>query len=170
MTGFEYSTATHMIYAGMVREGIECIQNIRTRFDGEKRNPWDEPECGHHYARAMAAWSAILALSGFRYHGGDSSVIAVPRLEVGRFQCFWSNATGWGTFLLSAGTLTIRVLAGTLRCASCEFKASGARTTATLSAQTIAHRAEHHGAHIIFKLSEPVMVAEGGELRLSVHA
>ena len=50
MTGFEYSTATHMLYAGMVKEGVECIRNIRARYDGEKRNPWDEAECGHHYA------------------------------------------------------------------------------------------------------------------------
>ena len=30
----------------------------------------EEAECGHHYARAMASWAAVLALSGFRYHGG----------------------------------------------------------------------------------------------------
>ena len=68
MTGFEYSTAAHMLYAGLIREGIECIADIRARYDGLKRNPWDEAECGHHYARAMAAWSGVLALSGFRYH------------------------------------------------------------------------------------------------------
>src|SRR5262249_10964408 len=64
-TGLEYTTASHMLYAGMTRQGVECIESIRARYDGEKRNPWDEAECGHHYARAMAAWSALLALSGF---------------------------------------------------------------------------------------------------------
>ncbi len=29
LTGLEYSTAALMIYAGMVREGVECIRNIR---------------------------------------------------------------------------------------------------------------------------------------------
>ena len=57
MTGLEYLAAAHMMFAGMAREGVECIANIRARYDGEKRNPWDEAECGHHYARAMAAWS-----------------------------------------------------------------------------------------------------------------
>jgi non-lysosomal glucosylceramidase len=68
MTGFEYSTATHMLLRRHGAGGYgECIGNIRARYDGEKRNPWDEAECGHHYARAMAAWSGVLALSGFRY-------------------------------------------------------------------------------------------------------
>ena len=54
-----------MIFAGMVSEGVECVANIRARYDGERRNPWDEAECGSHYARAMAAWTVVLALSGF---------------------------------------------------------------------------------------------------------
>ncbi|HEY1341111.1 MAG TPA: GH116 family glycosyl-hydrolase, partial [Bryobacteraceae bacterium] len=69
MTGFEYSAAVAMIEASMVEQGVECIAEIRRRYDGERRNPWDEAECGHHYARAMASWSGILALSGFHYHG-----------------------------------------------------------------------------------------------------
>jgi non-lysosomal glucosylceramidase len=120
MTGFEYTAASHMISAGMVREGLECIANIRARYDGARRNPWDEAECGSHYARAMAAWSAVLALSGFRYHGGERHVDALPRLPVANFRCFWSTATGWGTFAYGAtgSPLTIRVLHGTLPCRS----------------------------------------------------
>lgn len=34
MTGFEYSVATLMIYRGMVTEGLELIENIRRRYDG----------------------------------------------------------------------------------------------------------------------------------------
>ncbi len=60
-TGLEYPAAAHMLYAGMIREGLECVRNSRARYDGEKRNPWDEAECGHHYARAMSAWSVLLA-------------------------------------------------------------------------------------------------------------
>ncbi len=57
MTGFEHSTAALMLYSGMIDQGVESIGNIRSRYDGEKRNPWDEAECGHHYARAMASWT-----------------------------------------------------------------------------------------------------------------
>ncbi|HMF77536.1 MAG TPA: GH116 family glycosyl-hydrolase, partial [Bryobacteraceae bacterium] len=48
MTGFEYTAATHMLFEGMLSEGTECVASIRERYDGERRNPWDEAECGHH--------------------------------------------------------------------------------------------------------------------------
>ena len=67
MTGFEYTAAVGMLYEGMTDEGLQSIRDIRARYDGLKRNPFDEAECGHHYARAMASWAAVLALTGFRY-------------------------------------------------------------------------------------------------------
>ncbi len=101
MTGFEYSAAIAMIYAGLADEGIRCIQDIRRRYDGERRNPWDEAECGHHYARAMASWSALPAWSGFHYHGARGLLSLHPRGTMPSFTCFWSTATGWGTFSLT---------------------------------------------------------------------
>ncbi len=101
MTGFEHSTAALMIYSGMVKEGVECIGNIRARYDGEKRNPWDEAECGHHYARAMASWTSLVATSGFHYDGETGHVVAVPAIDHTSFQSFWSTGTGWGTFAYS---------------------------------------------------------------------
>jgi non-lysosomal glucosylceramidase len=129
-TGLEYTAASHMIYAGMVQQGIECITNVRARYDGARRNPWDEPECGSHYARALSSWSGVLALSGFRYHGGERHVEALPRLPAANFRCFWSTGTGWGTFSYGAAgsPLTIRVLHGTLACRS--VSAASRRTAA----------------------------------------
>ena len=89
-TGLEYLAAAHLLFAGMTREGFEAVRNVRARYDGERRNPWNEPECGHHYARAMSSWSTLLAASGFRYHGGEQSVAI--RAAPG-FRCFWSTAT-----------------------------------------------------------------------------
>jgi uncharacterized protein (DUF608 family) len=110
-TGIEYLVASHMLFAGMRREGVELYHAARLRFDGEKRNPWDEPECGHHYARAMSAWSGVLALSGFRYHGGAQAVeIHAPAGH----RCFWATATGWGTFQVTEAGAAIRVEHGTL--------------------------------------------------------
>ena len=107
-TGIEYLFAAQLIYAGMVQQGIQCFENVRRRYDGERRNPWDEPECGHHYARAMSAWSGVLALSGFRYHGVEQSVVAAPKLRAGRFSSFWSTATGWGAFSQSNRNSSMR--------------------------------------------------------------
>ncbi len=97
-TGLEHSTASHMIFAGMVNEGVQCIADVRARYDGQRRNPWDEAEYGHHYARAMASWSALLAISGFHYHAGDDRVAIEPRTGNAAVKCFWSAASGWGSF------------------------------------------------------------------------
>ena len=161
MTGFEYSTAAHMLYAGMLREGVECIGNIRERYDGEKRNPWDEAECGHHYARAMAAWSGVLALSGFRYHAPKAAVVAMPRIPRPGFTCFWATGTGWGTFTTGPG-LEIKVLHGTLLCHSCEFL--GRASSAALDGKALAHRGDPSG---VLHFEEPVTIATGSVLKLA---
>ncbi len=93
MTGFEYTAAVGMIYEGQVENGLRSIRNIRERYDGRKRSPFDEAECGHHYARAMASWAAVLALCGFHYSGVEKSMTFAP--QNGNF--FWSNGSAWGT-------------------------------------------------------------------------
>ena len=111
MTGFEYCAAVGMIYEGMEAEGLKCIKAIRDRFDGAKRSPFNEPECGHHYARSMASWAAILALSGFHYSAVEGSMVFTAR--PGRY--FWSNGSAWGTCQIEAdGSATLSVLHGSL--------------------------------------------------------
>ena len=97
MTGFEYTAAIGMLYEGMVDEGISCIQDIRDRYDGRRRNPFDEAECGHHYARAMAAWAAHLALTGFNYSAVTKTMTLTAR--PGRY--FWSTGFAWGVCVVS---------------------------------------------------------------------
>ena len=93
MTGFEYSTAVHMLYEGQTDDGMRVIHAIRARYDGKKRNPFDEAECGHHYARAMASWGAVLALTGFAY----SAVSGTLRFAARDGMVFWSTGYAWGT-------------------------------------------------------------------------
>ncbi|MBN2301662.1 MAG: hypothetical protein JXN60_04000 [Lentisphaerae bacterium] len=94
MTGFEYTAAIGMFYEGMVGEGQSCISDIRARYDGRKRNPFNEAECGHHYARAMASWAAIPALTGFRYSGVDKLMEFACSAQESK--AFWSNGFAWG--------------------------------------------------------------------------
>ena len=174
MTGFEYSTAAHMIYAGMATQGIECIRDIRSRYDGEKRNPWDEAECGRHYARAMAAWSGLLALSGFAYDGPNQRVIVEPRLPEADFRCFWSTVTGWGTFSLARQDrrtrLAVRLQKGSLNCRTCVFKSAAGRSSAMLGGKPIAHRVTREGERCIFELPESLQLKEGDRLELEMNA
>ena len=68
-TGIEYQVAAGLIYSGLIDEGLKVVQAVRDRYAGFNRNPWDEIECGHHYARAMASWAVMLSLSGYHYDG-----------------------------------------------------------------------------------------------------
>jgi uncharacterized protein (DUF608 family) len=95
MTGFEYTAAIGMLYEGQLEDGLRCIQAIRDRYDGRKRSPFDEAECGHHYARAMASWAALLALTGFQYSGVAQTMTFAASAQPS--QQFWSNGYAWGT-------------------------------------------------------------------------
>lgn len=127
MTGFEYTAAVGMLYEGMQEEGLRCIRNIRRRYDGRKRSPFDEAECGHHYARAMTSWAAILALSGFRYSGVTKSMKFAPK--EGTY--FWSNGYAWGNCTLKTrpnrADVRLTVQEGDLALASFELEEFGQR-------------------------------------------
>ena len=167
MTGFEYSAATHMLSAGMVREGVECIENIRTRYDGERRNPWNEAECGHHYARAMAAWSGLLVLSGFRYHGAEKELAVLPPAHAGRFQCLWSTGAGWGKFMFAGNRFTLDVSLGRMAVRSVELPARpSGKAAALLEGTPVAHEIERQGGRALFGFAEEVVVREGQRLVL----
>jgi hypothetical protein len=121
MTGFEYTAAVGMLYEGMNDDGLKCIRAIRNRFDGYKRNPFSEPECGHHYARSMASWAAIPAMTDFRYSGVNKSMTITSR--PGTY--FWSNGYAWGTCKVEDKQVTINVLHGSLTLDNFELKGKG---------------------------------------------
>jgi uncharacterized protein (DUF608 family) len=98
MNGFEYQAAAHMIAEGMVMEGMSVIRTLDDRYDGHKRNPFNEVECGDHYARSMASYGALIAISGFEYHGPLAHIGFAPRLTPENFKAPFTTAQGWGTF------------------------------------------------------------------------
>jgi uncharacterized protein (DUF608 family) len=173
-TGQEYLVAALMMNWGMVHEGVECVENIRSRYDGEKRNPWDEPECGHHYARALSSWSTVVALSGFLYDGVEGAVVAVPKIPVDTFRCFWATGTGWGRFSLGQQrgntVFAIEVLAGSLACRSCEIVAPGTTATVNYGERTIVNRVDRHEDRVKVILSEPLRMAAKDQIRIEVKA
>ncbi len=117
-TGIEYQVAAHLIYEGYVEEGFRIVRAVRNRYDGERRNPWNEVECGNHYARALASWSLLLALSGFRYSAPQKLLGFEPRFDGEKFVSFWSvGEPGWGWYEQERGassfTASLTVLHGT---------------------------------------------------------
>ena len=101
-----------MLYEGQESTGLRHMGDIRDRYDGRKRNPFDEAECGHHYARAMIAWAAHLAWTGFHYTADEARL----RLAAREGSWFISTGNAWGTARLRRrGTkmnLELQVLGG----------------------------------------------------------
>lgn len=125
MTGFEYTAAVGMLYEDQLEDGLKCITSIRDRYDGRKRNPFDEAECGHHYGRAMASWSAVLALTGFHYSGIENS-LSFSDIS-GKY--FWSNGYAYGTVKLDKSDgvkhMELTVLSGELEVQRIEIESFG---------------------------------------------
>jgi uncharacterized protein (DUF608 family) len=59
MTGFEYQLAVLLLDVGLRDEAVAVVEGVRGRHDGRRRNPFNEPECGSYYARAMASWALL---------------------------------------------------------------------------------------------------------------
>jgi uncharacterized protein (DUF608 family) len=120
-TGIEYQVASHLMMMGMVEEGLEIVRTCRDRYDGRVRNPFDEYECGHWYARAMSSYGLIQALTGVRYDAVDRVLHVEPRLR-GDFRSFLSTATGYGTAGVRAGKPFLEVRSGTIDVSRIDYR------------------------------------------------
>jgi uncharacterized protein (DUF608 family) len=109
MSGFEYAAAAAMVQFGMLREGYMVALAISDRYDGKLRhgltygwdtsgNPFGDDECGKYYARAMSAWSLLLASQGFVYDGPAGVIGFRPVWRPEDHRSFWSGSEGWGLF------------------------------------------------------------------------
>ena len=113
-TGIEYQVASHLIHEGLVNEGLTIVKAARSRYEGRTRNPWNEYECGNWYARAMASYSLLGALSGFRYSAVERTLWFGPQLHVRPFKSFFATAFGFGTIELGGESVSIQMIEGEL--------------------------------------------------------
>jgi uncharacterized protein (DUF608 family) len=111
-TGVEYQVASHLIFTGRVKEGLDIVRACRKRYDGRVRNPFDEYECGHWYARAMSSYALIEALTGVRYDAVEKTLYVDSR--VGDFVSFLSTDTGFGNVVYKDGRVSVNVVYGTI--------------------------------------------------------
>jgi uncharacterized protein (DUF608 family) len=112
-TGIEYQAASHLMRLGMVEEGLEIVRTCRDRYDGRVRNPFDEYECGHWYARAMSSYALLFGLSGARYDAVEKILYFESAIK-GDFRAFFSTATGYGTVGVKDGKPFYEAKAGSL--------------------------------------------------------
>ena len=110
-TGIEYAVASHLIYRGHAEEGLAVVAGARARYDGSRRNPWNEIECGSYYARSMAAYALVNAWSGLTFDLTRGEIGFAPKAD-GRF--FWSLGGAWGDVEVLDGRAELRVVHGEL--------------------------------------------------------
>ncbi len=175
--GIEYQVAAHLIYEGFVEEGLAIVQGVRDRHDGERRNPWDEFECGHHYARSMASYSLLLALSGFSYSGAEARIGFAPRVSEQEFRTFFCVGSGWGTYhqkltphsaevalMIESGSLTLRELQTAIKVVR------GASVIASVGRRRIPARLHRTRTGLTLAFDTPVTLATGETLKVNLKS
>ena len=112
-TGIEYQVASHLMMTGMVNEGLQIVQAARARYDGRIRNPFDEYECGHWYARALSSYALLQGMTGVRYDAVEKTLYVIPSFK-GDFRVFISTATGFGTVTVTDDEPSVEVKMGSI--------------------------------------------------------
>jgi uncharacterized protein (DUF608 family) len=174
-TGIEYQVASHMAWEGMLTEALAICRAIHERYHPSKHNPWNEIECGDHYARALASWGVLLALAGFEHHGPKRHLGFTPRLTPERFRCAFTGAEGWGTLDQKREgrrqTDAVEVKWGRLRVATLAFEVPDgwqAKAAVTVAGRPVAADARQAGRRVTVTLAAERTVAAGETLRVEL--
>ena len=174
MNGFEYQAAGHMLWEGMVQEGLAVTRAIHDRYHASRRNPWNEVECGDHYARSMASYGVYLAACGFENHGPNGHLGFAPRLTPDNFRCAFSAPQGWGTFS-QKNTPAGRDARIELRWGSLHLKSlalelpAGAKApvlTVEKAGKRIDARQELSGRRLVIRLAQEVVLNAGESIEI----
>ncbi|MEM1506744.1 MAG: GH116 family glycosyl-hydrolase [Candidatus Bathyarchaeia archaeon] len=164
--GTEYAVASHMIQEGLIDEGLEIVKAVRDRYNGEKRNPWNEIECGSNYSRSMSSYALLLALSGFKIDMTKGEVeFNPPRIQNGEFKCFWSAGTGWGIFQIEPEKVSLTVKYGSLKIKTLSLPFLGGKKIASIIVDGKEVRYEQHENKIFF--IEPISLEREASLTVS---
>jgi hypothetical protein len=123
-TGIEYQVASHLIMMGAVEEGLDIVRACRDRYDGRVRNPFNEYECGHWYARAMASYGLLQSLSGARYDAVEKVLYLRPTVK-GDFRSFLSTEGGYGTVGVRDGKPFLDVRGGAIDVTRIDYEPAG---------------------------------------------
>ena len=147
MTGFEYSFAGLLISEGFIEEGLKVIRAVRDRYDGSKRNPWNEIECGSNYARPMASFALLPIFSGMQFDLPNHHIGFAPIVS-GDFKCLWSLGTGWGDFVKTDNEYKVIIHAGNLTLDT--FSLEKGVSIGTMYIDSVAVAFTQNGEHISF--------------------
>ncbi|HOZ49666.1 MAG TPA: GH116 family glycosyl hydrolase [Candidatus Hydrogenedentes bacterium] len=174
-TGIEYQVAGGMIWEGMVEQALAMCRAVHDRYHPLKHNPYNEVECGDHYARAMASWGVYLALCGYEYHGPRGYLAFSPRMVPEAFKAAFTTAEGWGSFeqqrrdaaqhdriIVTRGNLFLRTLAFDLA-----EGAAAKQVVVAVGGKTVRVQHEQEGCRVTIRLADGLTLASGQSLDVS---
>ncbi|QDV40502.1 hypothetical protein Enr13x_03080 [Stieleria neptunia] len=173
MTGFEWQVAAHMIWEGLVEKGLAIGKAIYDRYQPQDRNPYNEIECSDHYARAMASYSAFMAVCGYRYDGPEGKLAFGPRMQQDNFRAAFTTAEGWGRFQQTAGrgvqTGSIELRYGRLDLKELAFDqvdgTSANRAEVTLDDRPLTSRFQPEPGRYVVRFPQGLQMKAGQHLR-----
>lgn len=174
-SGIEYHVAASLVYEGMVEQALDLVRAVRSRYAGHNRNPWDELECGHHYARAMSSWSLLLALSGYRWSAQDGHLAFAPKWSPEDFRCFYSTGSAWGRFRQVAGDggvaagLDVRYGTQTLSSFGVTWRPVDTRVEARVDGDPVDADVSRAGDRHTVRFADPVHLPEGASLDVALR-
>jgi len=174
MNGFEYQVAGHMLWEGMITEGLAVTRAVHDRYHPSKRNPYNEIECGDHYARSMASYGVFLAACGFEYHGPKGHIGFAPRLSPENFKAAFTAAEGWGAFRQQLSPhksqYTLEVRWGRLRLKTIRLRTPWAanHVCVTMDDRTFDATFERTGEQVLVRLDREVVIAAGKSLVIAI--
>jgi len=168
-TGIEYQAAGHMFWEGLVDEALAIVRGIHERYDGTHHNPWNEVECGDHYARALASWGCLIGIEGYQYDGPAGRIGFAPRMTPDDFKGFFTAAEGWGSLVQKRAdgrqTNRIDLAWGRLRVRTLVFElpetAGEARATVTAGGKQVGARLSREGPRATLTLERDAAIEAG---------
>lgn len=176
-TGQEMQFAAHLVYEGIVDEGLTVARAVHERYAAAKRNPYNEIECSENYARAMSGYAVFLAACGFSCHGPRGRLAFAPRIGADDFAAAFTAAGGWGLYRQRrhAGrqVSTVEVRHGRVRVAVLALDVPGdgdARVDVRVDGTAVAATASRHGTTVEVTLADPAVLHEGQALTATVGA
>jgi len=176
MSGFEHQAASHMIAEGMVQEGLAVTRAIHDRYNGNKRNPYNEVECSDHYGRAMASYGSFISICGFDYDGPKGIIGFSPRLTPDHFTAPFTSAEGWGTFSQTRGsdimTASLELKHGSLHISKIKLTLPGTLKGTAVKVKcgwhTLPATLTQDGPIATIALKKPLMLKEGETAAISI--
>jgi uncharacterized protein (DUF608 family) len=177
-TGIEYQVAAHLAHEGMVTEALAICRGVHDRYHPAKRNPYNEVECGDHYARALASWGMVVALSGFEYDGPRRRIGFAPRVTPADFASVFTTAEGWGRFVQRRGEreqfATIELAWGRLPLSTVVLEVPASigelALQVRISREDVVHTYERSGERLHLQLRPDVELKAGDALQIELRS